>query len=93
MFAGHLWLFKPGIGIEGFIHDGREYTYFNLFPTLIRMPILAFTHSLDGKLTAPSRLVAWLLTGLFASMLLWRVRILIRGQVAMGGPRRPPTAC
>jgi hypothetical protein len=84
LFHGHLWLFKPGIGIEGFIHDGREYTYFNLFPTLIRMPILAFTHSLDGKLTAPFMLVAWLLTGLFASLLLWRVRILIRGQAAMG---------
>jgi hypothetical protein len=84
LFAGHLWLFKPGIGIEGFIHDGREYTYFNLFPTLIRMPILAFTHSLDGKLTAPSVLLAWLLTGLFASLLLWRVRVLVRGQAAMG---------
>ncbi len=48
------------------------------------MPILLVTHSLDGKLTAPFMLVAWLLTGLFASLLLWRVRFLIRGPVALG---------
>ncbi len=84
MFHGHLWLFKPGIGIEAFIHDGRSYTYFNLFPSIIRMPILLVTHDLDGKLTAPFMLVAWLLTGLFAALLLWRVRLLIRGPVGMG---------
>ncbi len=84
MFHGHLWLFKPGIGIEAFIHDGRSYTYFNIFPSIVRMPILLVTHDLDGKLTATFMLVAWLLTGLFGSLLLWRVRILIRGPVAMG---------
>ncbi len=84
MFHGHFWLFKPGIGIEAFIHDGRSYTYFNLFPSLIRMPILLVTHDLDGKLTAPFILLAWLLTGLFASLLLWRVRFLVRGSVVMG---------
>ena len=32
----------------------------------------------------PYLLAAWLLTALFASLLLWRVRLLIRGPVAMG---------
>jgi hypothetical protein len=84
MFHGHLWLANGAIGIEGFVHDGRQYTYFGLFPSLLRMPILAVTSSLDGKLTAPFILAAWLLTALFASLLLWRVRILVRGQAAMG---------
>jgi hypothetical protein len=48
------------------------------------MPILALTSSLDGKLTIPFISLAWLLTALFSSLLLWRVRILLRGAVAMG---------
>ncbi len=46
---------------------------------MLRMPILAFTSSLDGKLTIPFISLAWLLTALFASLLLWRVRVLVRG--------------
>jgi hypothetical protein len=84
MLHGHLSLANGAIGLEGFIHDGRTYTYFGLFPSIIRMPILLFTSSLDGKLTAPFLLIAWLLTGLFASLLLWRVRFFVRGDAAMG---------
>lgn len=84
MLHGHLWLANGAIGIEAFVHGGRQYTYFGLFPSLIRIPILLVTSSLDGKLTAPFILSAWLLTGLFTSLLLWRVRLLVRGQVVMG---------
>ncbi len=84
MFHGHLWVPKGSIGIEAFFHDGRTYTYFGLFPSIIRMPILLVTSRLDGRLTAPSMLVAWLLTAVFAAMLLWRVRILVRGDAVMG---------
>ena len=91
MFHGKLSLHTGAIGIEGFIHDGRTYTYFGLFPSIIRMPILLVTSSLDGRLTSSYMLLAWLLTGLFASMLLWRVRFLVRGDVAMG--RGEATAC
>ena len=52
MFHGKLSIPTNSIGIEGFVHDGRTYTYFGLFPSIIRMPILLFTSSLDGKLTA-----------------------------------------
>jgi hypothetical protein len=83
MFHGHLYVPNGNIGIEAFIHDGRTYTYFGIFPSLIRMPILLVTSSLDGKLTAPFMLLAWLATALFASLLLWRVRILVRGAVVM----------
>jgi hypothetical protein len=84
MFHGHLSLHSGAIGIEGFVHDGRTYTYFGLFPSIIRMPILLVTSSVDGKLTASYMLLAWLLTGLFASMLLWRVRFFVRGDAVMG---------
>ncbi len=84
MFHGHLSLPNGILGIEGFVHDGRTYTYFGLFPSIIRMPILLVTSSLDGKLTPSYMILAWLLTGLFASLLLWRVRYLVRGDCAMG---------
>jgi len=84
MFHGHLSLANGSLGIEGFVHDGRTYTYFGLFPSIIRMPILLVTSSLDGKLTPSYMLLAWLLTGLFVSLLLWRVRYLVRGDCAMG---------
>ena len=48
------------------------------------MPILLVTSSFDGQLTAPSILFAWLFTSFFSSLMLWRVRILMRGEVALG---------
>jgi hypothetical protein len=84
MFHGHLWLANGSLGIEGFVHGGHTYTYFGLFPSIIRMPILAVTGSLDGRLTAPCLLAAWLLTGLFATLLFWRVRFLVRGDTVVG---------
>jgi hypothetical protein len=84
MLHGHLSLPNGILGIEGFVNQGRTYTYFGLYPSILRMPILLVTHSLDGKLTPSSMLVAWLLTGLFSSLLLWRVRYLLRGDCAMG---------
>lgn len=84
MFHGHLDVATNSLGIEGFIHDGRTYTYFGVFPSIIRMPVLLFTSALDGKLTAPSLLLAWLITGLAAALLTWRLRILIRGESELG---------
>jgi hypothetical protein len=84
MFHGHLFLPNGALGIEAFVHDGRQYTYFGIFPSLIRMPVLIFTSRLDGRLTAPSMLLAWMVTGLYSSFLLWRLRILIRGQALLG---------
>ncbi len=40
IFHGHLWIPNGSIGIEGFAHDGHQYTYFGLFPSILRMPIL-----------------------------------------------------
>ncbi len=84
MLAGHLYVPNGSLGIEAFVHGGHQYTYFGLFPSLLRMPVLVLTHQFDGRLTAPSLLLAWLVTGLFASLLLWRVRVLARGDAALG---------
>ena len=81
---GHWWVPKGSLSIEAFVVSGRDYTYFGPFPALLRMPILALTHSLDGRLTAPSILLAWLVTGLFTPLLVWRVRILLHGPAALG---------
>ncbi len=84
IFHGHLYLAPGALGIEGFVHDHRTYTYFGLFPSLLRMPILALTTSLDGRLTAPSMLLAWVVATVFSALLVWRVRLLVRGPVLLG---------
>ena len=57
MFHGHLYVPNGALNVEAFVHDGRQYTYFGIFPSLLRMPVLVFTHSLDGRLTAPLLIV------------------------------------
>lgn len=84
MMHGHFTIPNGSIGIEAFVHDGRQYTYFGLFPSILRMPVLVFTRSLDGRLTAPSILLAWVVTALFCALLLWRVRTIVRGPAPLG---------
>ena len=84
MFHGHLYLPGGKMGIEAFVHDGHDYTYFGIFPSLIRMPILLVTSRLDGQMTAPSILLAWILTGVFSGLMLWRLRMLARGNALLG---------
>ena len=84
MLHGHLWVPTGSLSIEGFVHDGRTYTYFGIFPSLIRLPILLITSKLDGRLTAPYMLLGWLVAGVFSALLLWRVRMVLRGPVALG---------
>jgi len=84
MIHGHLWVPTGSLGIEGFLHGGRTYTYFGLLLSLLRIPIVLVAPNSMGHLTGPSILVAWLLTGLFSALLIWRVRILLRGSTALG---------
>jgi hypothetical protein len=84
MFHGHLYLPNGLLGIEAFVHNGRQYTYFGIFPSLLRMPFLLLTDRYDGDYTAPSMLLAWMMTGLFSSLMLWRLRVITRGRAVLG---------
>ena len=48
------------------------------------MPVLLLTSRFDGDLTAPSMLLAWMMTALFSSLMLWRLRIVTRGRAVLG---------
>jgi hypothetical protein len=81
--AGRLYMRPGSLGIEAFRHDGRQYTYFGLFPSLIRMPIMAVTQRLDGKMTGPSIFLAWVMTAVFSSVLIWRIRVIAWGEAVV----------
>jgi hypothetical protein len=81
---GHLWIPNGSISGEAFVSHGHQYTYFGIFPSLLRIPIFLFTHTLDGRLSALSILFAWLVTALFSALLLWRLRIVLRGDALLG---------
>jgi hypothetical protein len=81
MLSGHLSVPNGSIAFEAFGHGGHQYTYFGLFPSILRMPILFVAPGLSGKLTAPSMLLAWTAIGVITSLLLWRVRMLLRGPI------------
>lgn len=76
---GHLWIAPGKLGWEAFVHGGRQYTYFGLWASLIRMPVLVVTRSFDGKLSALSMLLAWAMLAVFTSLTLWRTRVMLRG--------------
>ena len=83
LLHGHFWLPPGHIGAEAFVVNGHEFTYFGIFPSLLRMPIFFVTSSLDGRLFAPSILASWVVTAVFCSLLLWRVRIFLRGNASL----------
>jgi hypothetical protein len=78
---------------EGFLVDGKTYVYFGPVPALLRLPVVALTDSLDGRLTQVSMLAAFAVAMVFVTRLSWRIRGLVRGDApvsrldlwAMGG--------
>ena len=79
---GDLAVPTGSLGIEGFRHDGHEYLYFGPLPAILRLPFTASMQSLDGRLSAPSMLLAWIVAAIFVSLTVWRIR-------AMVTPQRP----
>ena len=82
LLAGHWWMPASVLSIEGFKTGAHSYMYFGPVPALIRLPVLLFTHQLDGKLSGLSMLVALVMALAFTSCLLWRVRGLLRRSAA-----------
>lgn len=67
------------LGLEGIRTDGGLQMYFGPFPSALRLPILLVTDRLDGRLTQPSILVAYLIFLLATTRLWWQIRALTRG--------------
>ncbi len=82
LFHGHLSVPLDRIGLEAFRHDDGYHLYFGMFPTLLRMPVLLVTDRFDGRLTQPSMLGAWVLLLVALRGLVWRTRILVRGNAS-----------
>ena len=80
---GHLDVPTGSLGIEGFVQDGRTYSYFGIFPALLRIPVMLITHEYDGRLTLLSMALAWVVYAVMATRLYWLVR------ERMGRPARP----
>ena len=72
------------LGIEAFVVNGKHYLYFPPGPALLRMPIFLVTDRFDGRLTTASMLVAWIVTAVIFSLLVWRVRLLLRPGAPLG---------
>ena len=70
---GRLSFDDGALGIEGFVHEGKTYTYFPPFPALLRMPILMTTREFDGRLTLLSMAVAWIVFAVICTKLVWLV--------------------
>ncbi len=71
---GHLDVPTGSLGIEGFVVDGRTYSYFGIFPALLRIPVMLVTHEYDGRLTLLSMALAWVVYAVMATRLYWLVR-------------------
>lgn len=83
LFHGRWNVPFDAVGFEGFKIHGHYYTYFGLFPAVLRMPVLLVTNRLDGKLTILSMLLGLVLLLAGASHLHWRLRGALRGDRAL----------
>jgi len=84
ILSGHLYVPRGSLALETWTHNGHDYTYFGVFPSLLRIPILLVTHRFDGELTAVSLLISWFVTGVLTALILWRVRVMLRGEAVLG---------
>jgi hypothetical protein len=76
IFHGRLSVPQGSLAYEGFVHGGRTYTYFGVFPSLLRAPVMLLTDRYDGRLTTLSMLAAYLVAMTSSVFLIRRVRLL-----------------
>lgn len=83
LMAGHWWMSPGVLSIEGIVEHHRTYMYYGPVPAVLRMPLLLFTHSLDGKLTGCSMLLAFAVALAFTGRILWKLRDAVAGDRAV----------
>jgi hypothetical protein len=59
LLAGRVDFPPEEAGIEGIVRDGRTYVYWGFTPAFLRLPVVAVTDRLDGRLMRPSLLAAF----------------------------------
>src|SRR5437764_6259557 len=84
LLHGHLAVSPSQASFEGFDVGGHTYLYFGPVPAVLRLPVLLFTHSLDGRLTELSMLAAFVVLLGAGGVLHWRVRRLVRPEAPIG---------
>ncbi|HEX5909143.1 MAG TPA: hypothetical protein VFY44_01545, partial [Thermoleophilaceae bacterium] len=78
MLDGRLAVDPAAAGFEGFVVDGNTYIYFGPVLSLLRMPVLAVTHGLDGRLTLISMVVGFAALLAAGAWLHWQLRAFLR---------------
>ncbi len=78
LLQGRLSLPAGSLGFEGFLVDGKTYAYFGVFPALLRIPLFLVTDHFDGRLSAASMLIAYVIALWSAVAVVRRVRALLR---------------
>jgi hypothetical protein len=91
LLHGHLNIPPAAASIEGFVVGGKTYIYFGPVPALLRIPVLLFTHSMDGRMTQLSMLLALVVLLIAGSWLAWRLREILRPEAQVGGGERAAT--
>ncbi len=74
LLDGTLAMDQRVLGIESFARGDQYFMYFGPIPALLRLPIVAFTRHLDGRMAAVSMLLALGVTLLTLLALGWRLR-------------------
>jgi hypothetical protein len=67
------------LNVEAFFRGEKAFMYQGPVPALSRLPVVAFTERLDGRLTAVSMLAALCATLCFCLRLGWRLRVMAFG--------------
>lgn len=78
MLDGRLSVDPASAGFEGFAVDGSTYIYFGPVLSLLRLPVLAVTHGLDGQMTLMSMILGFVALLAAGAWLHWQVRCLAR---------------
>lgn len=79
------WDVSPQVlNVEAFIVHGKAYMYFGPVPALMRLPVVALTDGLDGRLTELSLLAAFVVSLGMLGRLAWRARRAVLGDTPMG---------
>ncbi len=91
LFQGHWAMPASTLTVEGIREGGRTYMYYGPVPALLRMPVLALTHRFDGRLTACSMLLGFVVALVFVATLGWRIRALLT-DAPLGWPEATATA-